>query len=955
MILAVLGVFPGAIGCHNVSAAGGINWMNVFRVEPGNNPGDNNLFFYKAGWVANLIKELNGSEELVFPEKYEIPEVELREILDGEDEETIKGFMGEWPVEFRSYPLNNSATTYKDNLPGVKSITFNEQTKQVDAGMLFRFSGAETVTFNAKELTLMKNIAFYDGVSSDADANSYASAIKTIYIKADTIKSVDAETFSHINDKVVVYVTDEQKRTQILEATKGGTSPLKEEQVKIEDTRLESEITVSCEKINYGTKGGFDPKVELIKHDETTDPQITYGLYKNEQCRDSYVDDNGETQTDKAGYFYNQDNIPVGIYYLKATLGSTDNYKASYAVIRVEVLENKVVDKEKLNKAIAAAEAFYEENQYKQANFDKSKWDKVFYQGETLDEAKRIAGDKDNMYPQEQVNAAADALTAALDALKTSKADNTAAWNELQEWIAKAEAYLAKQDEYTEESWNRINPPRNINDAKALKKEEATVEQINSAINSLKRIEEGLVLKEKGSDVKPGDPFAFIPKGGTEVKALSMTAPESLAGAAKIRVTFKCADDVSFNQYASIDLKAVVAGTENYQQIKGTEGYETGTSHTVELPLSAAIKAGDSIELFMATYSWEGAKDWVYGITAVEFVGADDKVLGSYIDKDVFKENLASAIKEAEAINTSTYTDESVKKLTEALEAAKALKEDATAAEMSKAIDAINEAIKGLKKKDDDTEEAKKKVTAAIKEAEAIDSSLYTPESYEKLKKALEAAKALKDDATPEEIEKAAQAINDAIKGLVKKDGSKNPQDETKVIGTAKGKTFTAGNFKYKVSVAATITGTVKTAGKVTVTGLSKTGKKKSSISVKNTVSASGASYQVTGIGSKAFQKAVKLKKATLGTNVKSIPTSAFSGCKKLTTVKATGVTKIGGKAFKDCKMLKKLTFGKKKLSSVKKGAFKGCKKTIKVTGGSKKVKKGNLKKLKKSGYKKFK
>ena len=171
----------------------------------------------------------------------------------------------------------------------------------------------------------------------------------------------------------------------------------------------------------------------------------------------------------------------------------------------------------------------------------------------------------------------------------------------------------------------------------------------------------------------------------------------------------------------------------------------------------------------------------------------------------------------------------------------------------------------------------------------------------------------------------------------------------------AKGKTFAAGNFVYKVSAAATITGTVKKAGKVTVTGLSKTGKKKSSINVKNAVSASGASYQVTGIGSKAFRKAAKLKKVTLGTSVKSIPTSAFENCKKLTSVKATGVTKIGAKAFKGCKVLAKLTFGKKKVSSVKKGAFKGCKKTIKVAGGSKKVKKGNVKKLKKSGYKKFK
>ena len=45
----------------------------------------------------------------------------------------------------------------------------------------------------------------------------------------------------------------------------------------------------------------------------------------------------------------------------------------------------------------------------------------------------------------------------------------------------------------------------------------------------------------------------------------------------------------------------------------------------------------------------------------------------------------------------------------------------------------------------------------------------------------------------------------------------------------------------------------------------------------------------------------------------------------------------------------------KAKLTKVAKKAFKGCKKTIKVKGASKKVTKANVKKLKKSGYKKFK
>lgn len=70
----------------------------------------------------------------------------------------------------------------------------------------------------------------------------------------------------------------------------------------------------------------------------------------------------------------------------------------------------------------------------------------------------------------------------------------------------------------------------------------------------------------------------------------------------------------------------------------------------------------------------------------------------------------------------------------------------------------------------------------------------------------------------------------------------------------------------------------------------------------------------------------------SLGKNIKSISAGAFANCKKLSTLKV-----------------------KAKLTKVAKKAFKGCKKTIKVKGASKKVTKANVKKLKKSGYKKFK
>lgn len=142
-------------------------------------------------------------------------------------------------------------------------------------------------------------------------------------------------------------------------------------------------------------------------------------------------------------------------------------------------------------------------------------------------------------------------------------------------------------------------------------------------------------------------------------------------------------------------------------------------------------------------------------------------------------------------------------------------------------------------------------------------------------------------------------------------------------VGPAKGKTFTSGNFVYKVTKQAM----TRTNGTVTVAGLSKAGKKAKSLSVANTVKKTGT-YKVAGIEKNAFKGAAATA-VTLGKNIKSIPASAFANCKKLTT----------------------LTL-KAKLSSVKKNAFKGCKKTITVKGTAKK---NNVKTLKKSGYKKFK
>lgn len=76
---------------------------------------------------------------------------------------------------------------------------------------------------------------------------------------------------------------------------------------------------------------------------------------------------------------------------------------------------------------------------------------------------------------------------------------------------------------------------------------------------------ENLKIKP-GIEEEAGEPFAIINKNAVETTLGEFTADDNTAGATKIKITFDCASDVSFNQYASIEVKATINGTENYMK-----------------------------------------------------------------------------------------------------------------------------------------------------------------------------------------------------------------------------------------------------------------------------------------------------------------------------------------------------------------------------------------------------
>ena len=143
----------------------------------------------------------------------------------------------------------------------------------------------------------------------------------------------------------------------------------------------------------------------------------------------------------------------------------------------------------------------------------------------------------------------------------------------------------------------------------------------------------------------------------------------------------------------------------------------------------------------------------------------------------------------------------------------------------------------------------------------------------------------------------------------------KPPVDKPPVEKPVLGKTYTVGNYRYKV--------TSISKAQVSVTGIVK--KTAKSIVVKDTVKIKGQNFKITAIGNNAFKKC-KAKTASIGKNVTSIGKTAFYSCKALTSVmiKAKYLKKIDKQAFANCGKLKKVTIKSMYLKSVGKNAFTG-------------------------------
>ncbi|WP_052431121.1 glycoside hydrolase family 2 [Robinsoniella peoriensis] len=274
---------------------------------------------------------------------------------------------------------------------------------------------------------------------------------------------------------------------------------------------------------------------------------------------------------------------------------------------------------------------------------------------------------------------------------------------------------------------------------------------------------------------------------------------------------------------------------------------------------------------------------------AVEaLVAAEPEVV---VDRKALKDAIARAntISEEEL---KQYTDESVRAFKRVLAAAVSLSEKAGQKEADAAAAALQAAIKGLVKKPVSPSVVQKDISKLS--IDNMKAQTHTGSVLKPLVAIKDGSKVLKQDVDYTVYYKNNKNPGTAQIIITGRGSYKGSVTKTFVITAKKGKTYTVGNYKYKVLSASTRSGTVSLTKPVK--NILKT------VKVSDTVKIGNYKYKITEIGKNAFKGNKKLKTVTIGKNVK----------------------KIGSSAFYNAKLLKKITVNSKVIKSVGKNALKG-------------------------------
>jgi len=253
------------------------------------------------------------------------------------------------------------------------------------------------------------------------------------------------------------------------------------------------------------------------------------------------------------------------------------------------------------------------------------------------------------------------------------------------------------------------------------------------------------------------------------------------------------------------------------------------------------------------------------------------------------KSELSNMLSQANSLLTQTnvYTQESLKKLKTAVEAAKSVYDSkaSTQDEVNAQVDALRTAIGALVKQS--TKPISSLIIGSIAEqkhtGKEVKPSVTLKDGTKTLKAGTDYVLSYANNVKP-------GTAKVTITGKGSYTGSVT---KIFVIIAANGKTYTQGKYKYKVTNASTKSGTVTLVkpNKATMT----------SVKVVDKVKIGKYSYKVTGIAANAFKNNKKLKTVKIGKNVKNIGANAFMGCKVLRkiTVSSKNIKSVGKNALK--------------------------------------------------------
>ena len=583
----------------------------------------------------------------------------------------------------------------------------------------------ETVSKQFRRLKSLRDIYWLNKDSLnlvDSTFRDASNSITNVYIYASNV-SVDASAFRTLNTNLSakIHVTSQAVKDAIVEKTKTGSYPVPEDMIVVDlkDERPTSSIEISCADINYGTKGGFKPSV-TVKVDNVENAslkeKVTLALYNNSEC----------TGRDLG---YTSDDLNLGHYWLKATLEGTDEYKGATAVKEVQVVDPNAAMKLGLDALIKQADEIksHQGDYYNSAAFLFT--EKVIdTDGDQVndmslyDYAKKVYND-----PAAKNTDIVDAMTKLSDALNSDDLILNSDLASMEERSSFATDVYSKyinenKANYTEDSWKESGFGE-------------LQDKLNTKYTS-SYVLTGPVTSEELSNFKASIEEAFsklVPRTNFDTEFAELE--KALTNAKAIL------DDNPGAKYADSQIEALQTAYDAAKAILDDKDNVT-----------------DRIKIVNATGNLNNAIN-----SLVE------------VDRTELLSKLQDSIKEAEAMDSEkeNYTAESYKVLTDAIEAAKGITENSTVTEIQTATENIRSAISGLKKDLDAIQAAKDELSKAVEEAEAIDSSKYTEESYANVADAINEAKRLiarqNANLTVSGLKAAQAALEEAINGLKEK------------------------------------------------------------------------------------------------------------------------------------------------------------------------------------------